>query len=93
MRKFHKKLTFRPTFPFNPASWSFFYGWIILAAGIVGVLMSLPGQTTGVSVFTDHLVENYRIDRVWLMVAYLIGTAGSGFLVPIWQHPAVFGRI
>jgi OFA family oxalate/formate antiporter-like MFS transporter len=76
-----KRVNFSPYFPFNAAKWPFFYGWIILGAGVFGVLMSLPGQTTGISVFTDHLIENYRIDRVWFTVAYFIGTAGSGFLV------------
>ena len=81
MRKLLNKPYFDPRFPFDPSKWKFFYGWVILGAGVFGVLMSLPGQTTGISIFTNHLIENYRIDRVWLTVTYLIGTAASGFLV------------
>ena len=49
--------------PFPPSGFPFFYGWIILAAGIVGVTMSIPGQTMGVSVFTENLLADLDIDR------------------------------
>ncbi|MBN1949583.1 MAG: MFS transporter [Bacteroidales bacterium] len=81
MNRFHSRLIIRPDFPFKPANWPFFYGWVILGAGVFGVLMSLPGQTTGISVFTDHLIGSYKIDRVSLTISYLIGTAVSGLLV------------
>jgi hypothetical protein len=39
-----------------------FYGWPIAAAGALGVLMSVPGQTMGVSVFTDSLLTaSFRV--------------------------------
>lgn len=81
MIKFFNKLNFSPFFPFNAAKWPFFYGWIILGAGVIGVLMSLPGQTTGISAFTEDLIISYKINRIWFSIAYFIGTAGSGFLV------------
>jgi len=43
--------------PFSPARLPFFYGWIILFAGIIGMLMSVPGQTVGVSAFTEDLLK------------------------------------
>ncbi len=67
--------------PFNPAKIPFFYGWAILFAGAVGVVMSIPGQTMGISVFTDHLISDLSIDRVSLSFAYLLGTAASGLLI------------
>ena len=67
--------------PFHPSRIPFFYGWIILFAGIVGVLMSIPGQTMGVSVFTDHLIRDLSVDRVQLSTAYMIGTIFSGLLI------------
>jgi len=67
--------------PFNPSRVPFFYGWIILIAGIIGVLMSIPGQTMGVSVFTDHLIRDLPVDRVQLSTAYMIGTIMSGLII------------
>ena len=68
--------------PFDPKRVPFFYGWVIVAAGIVGVLMSTPGQTLGVSVFTDFLTDALEMSRVRLSVAYLIGTVTSALLLP-----------
>ncbi len=67
--------------PFNPRRSPVFYGWIILFAGIVGIIMSIPGQTMGVSVFTDHLIRDLSMSRVSLSTAYLLGTAASGFII------------
>ncbi len=67
--------------PFNPKRSPVFYGWVILLAGIVGVIISIPGQTMGVSVFTDHLIRDLSMSRVSLSSAYLIGTAASGFII------------
>ncbi len=43
--------------------------------------MSVPGQTMGVSVFTDHLIKDLNVTRVQLSLAYLIGTALSGLII------------
>ena len=67
--------------PFSPAKLPFFYGWIILAAGTIGILMSIPGQTMGVSVFTENLLEDLQINRNNLSLAYLVGTLASGLLI------------
>lgn len=67
--------------PFKPSKIPFFYGWITLIAGIIGVLMSIPGQTMGVSVFTDHLIRDLPVDRVQLSTAYMIGTVMSGLII------------
>ena len=68
--------------PFDPKRIPFFYGWVVVAAGIVGVLMSTPGQTLGVSVFTDFLADALEMTRVRLSVAYLVGTISSALLLP-----------
>lgn len=70
-----------PTTPFDPARFPVFYGWVILAASAVGFLASIPGQTVGVSVYTDTYIEVLGLDRIQLTTAYLIGTGLSGFLV------------
>ena len=60
----------------------FFYGWVVVGASTAGVLMSMPGQTMGVSVFTDPLIEATGLDRLSLSNAYLLGTLGSAALLP-----------
>ena len=67
--------------PFPPAGLPFFYGWVVLAAGAIGVVMSIPGQTMGVSVFTDRLIESLKISRLNLSLAYMIGTLSSSLLL------------
>jgi len=68
-------------FPIKPARFPFFYGWVILFAGTVGVLVSAPGQTMGVSVFTDYLIDAIGISRIQLSFAYMVGTVASSFLL------------
>lgn len=67
--------------PFDPSRLPVFYGWIILAAGTLGMLMSVPGQTVGVSAFTEYLLKDLQIDRNNLSLAYLFGTLGSGLMI------------
>lgn len=69
--------------PFDPGRFRFYYGWIILGAGTVGMLASFPGQTAGVSVFTEHLSDATGLTRLQLAMAYLIGTTSSGLFLPL----------
>ena len=68
-------------FPIRPEKIPFFYGWIILFAATIGVLASAPGQTMGISTFTDYLLENIHISRNQLSIAYMIGTIASSLLL------------
>jgi OFA family oxalate/formate antiporter-like MFS transporter len=72
-----------PNFPFAPRRVPFFYGYVVLAAGIIGSILSVPGQTMGVSVFTDHLLAAVHISRVVLSLTYLAGTITSALLLPL----------
>jgi sugar phosphate permease len=74
-------------FPFDPARIPFFYGWIVLGAGTLGMVMSAPGQTIGVSVFTDYLLADLSITRSTLSLTYLFGTLASAATL------AVAGRL
>ena len=67
--------------PFAPAKCPFFYGWAILGLGTLGFLMSTPGQTMGVSPFTDHLIDALGLTRVQLSLAYMIGTVVNSLLL------------
>ncbi len=69
-------------FPFNPRKVPFFYGWVILGLSSLGMLLSIPGQTMGVSVFTDYLIEALGLSRVAISLAYLLGTVCSALVLP-----------
>ncbi|MBI1388210.1 MAG: MFS transporter [bacterium] len=71
-----------PHFPFSPRRFPFYYGWVILFACTVGVVMSIPGQTMGVSVFTDYLIDALGVSRVQLSAAYMAGTIASSLMLP-----------
>lgn len=65
------------SFPLAPRRYPFFYGWFVLVLGSVGFLMSAPGQTYGVSPFTDALIRTLGLTRSQLSLAYMFGTIGS----------------
>jgi len=68
--------------PFAPRNVPFFYGWLILGVGTMGTVSSIPGQTMGVSVFTDYLIEALGLSREGLAMAYMTGTITSSFILP-----------
>src|SRR5450755_2478473 len=49
-------------------------GWIVLAAGAVGVFMTTPGQTVGVSAFVDHIAVDLGMSREQVVMLYSLGT-------------------
>ena len=67
--------------PFDPSNWPFFYGWVIIVCGTLGILMSIPGQTIGVSTFTDSLIEVLNISRDQISLAYMFGTIASATML------------
>ena len=75
------RLALAPTWPFDAARLPFYYGWVILALSTIGFLLSIPGQTMGMGVFTEHFVEAFDLSRVQLSFAYLLGTATSAMLL------------
>ncbi len=71
----------KSNFPFDIKKVPFFYGWVIMLAGTIGIIFSIPGQTMGVSAFTDHLIDALGLTRDQLSYAYMFGTIGSSFLL------------
>lgn len=67
--------------PFAPAQWPFFYGWMIAIFSALGIILSIPGQTMGVSAFTEHLLDALRLTRTELTFAYMLGTMTSAFML------------
>ncbi len=63
--------------------WPFFYGLIIAVVGTLGIWASVPGQTVGVSTFTDPVKDALGLDRPQISLAYALGTIGSSFLLGI----------
>ena len=49
-------------------------GWFVLIAGAVGVFMTTPGQTVGVSAFVDHIAVDLDIPREQVVMLYSVGT-------------------
>ncbi len=65
----------------RPASFPFFYGYIIAITGTIGIWASLPGQTVGVSTFTDPVMKALQLTRDQFSWAYMIGTLLSSFIL------------
>ncbi len=59
-----------------------YYGWIVLLAGSLGMLMTIPGQTVGVSVFLDKIILDLDISRSLVSFLYLLGTVSGSFFLP-----------
>lgn len=59
-----------------------FAGWRILALAIVTSAMTGPGQTIGVSVFIDPMVEALSLSRSAVSTAYLVGTLTGAAALP-----------
>lgn len=49
---------------------------------VIGIICSIPGQTIGISIFTEILMEELRLSRLDLSTAYFIGTVVSGLCLP-----------
>lgn len=47
----------------------------------IGFLFSIPGQTMGMAVFTDPLIDVLGLSRTQLSMAYLFGTVGSSLFL------------
>jgi len=45
------------------------------------MVASIPGQTIGISVFTDYLILNLPLDRLEISLAYMLGTLLGSFSI------------
>ncbi|MGR8947818.1 MAG: MFS transporter [Gammaproteobacteria bacterium] len=76
-----RKLTISGHWPFDVRNSPIFYGWAVWLVSTIGFLMSIPGQTMGIAVFTDILIDVLGLTRTELSIAYLIGTVTSAFFL------------
>jgi len=65
----------------NPAKSPVFYGYIVLIIGSIGIYCSIPGQTIGVSIFTDPVKDALGLSRNQFSNAYMIGTILSSLVI------------
>ncbi|MDQ8193244.1 MFS transporter [Coraliomargarita sp. SDUM461004] len=84
MSDFSKTTTkfWHPDFPLRPKRWPFFYGWVIVVFATLGISVSMPGQTIGVSVFTARLADALHLSTMQLSVTYMLGTLLSAAWLP-----------
>ncbi|WP_257348405.1 MFS transporter [Pseudalkalibacillus decolorationis] len=59
----------------------FFYGWIIVFLGALGLFFSGPGQTYGISVFIDSYINEFGWSRSLVSGIYSAATLLSGSLL------------
>ena len=67
--------------PFRPARAPIYYGWVVWLISTLGFLVSIPGQTMGMAVFTDAFIEVLGMTRTELSLAYLMGTIASSLFL------------
>ncbi len=72
----------RPDWPFSPAAFPIYYGWVIAGLACLMLLASIPGQTAGFAVFTESIVMDSGLNRMSLSTAYALGTAISALALP-----------
>ena len=65
----------------NPSKSPIFYGYVVLLIGTIGIWASIPGQTIGVSVFTDPVKDALGLSRNQFSNAYMIGTIVSSLII------------
>jgi MFS transporter, OFA family, oxalate/formate antiporter len=58
------------------------YGWIVLVAATVGMMMTIPGQTSGLAVFLDAMIADLGMTRSHVATLYLVGTLLGSLVLP-----------
>ena len=72
-----------------------YFGWTLLAAATVGMMMTAPGQTLGVSVFLDRIIDDLGLSRSVVSLMYTVGTLAGALTLPFvgrfidWRGPRV----
>ncbi|MEX2536039.1 MAG: MFS transporter [Trueperaceae bacterium] len=61
----------------------FYYGWMILISATVGLFLTMPGQTAGISVFLEQIIASLEIPRTTVSLLYLLGTLGGALTLTL----------
>lgn len=59
-----------------------FYGWHMVVVCTIARAFTAPGQTIGVSAFTDDLIESLDTSRPKVSLTYLLGTLTGAAVLP-----------
>jgi len=59
-----------------------YFGWLVLAAATLGLIMTTPGQTLAVSVFLDRIIVDLGLTRSTVSLLFTIGTLVSAVSLP-----------
>ncbi len=59
-----------------------YYGWVVLVAGTLGLMMTTPAQTVGVSVFLDPIIDDLGTTRASVSLVYTLGTLAGALALP-----------
>ena len=59
-----------------------YYGWVILAVGAIGCIMTSPGQTYSIAVFIDSFITDLEASRSLVSTLYTVGTLAASFALP-----------
>jgi MFS family permease len=66
----------------DPGTGLRYYGWRIVVLAAVCLGMTAPGQTAGVSVFVDPMMDGLGLSRTQVSLAYLVGTFSAAVTMP-----------
>lgn len=58
-----------------------FYGWVVWGVATLGVIMTSPGQSFSVSLFTDHFINDFGLSRTEVSGLYGTGTFLAAFIL------------
>lgn len=59
-----------------------FFGWFVVFAATIGMAMTIPGQTAGLSLFIDALIADLGISRATISLTYTVATVVGALALP-----------
>jgi sugar phosphate permease len=65
------------------ARFPIYYGWVILGAGTLGIIMTSPGQTFIVQAFIEEFMGDLGLSRTLVSTLYMIGTLANAALLQL----------
>lgn len=61
----------------------FFYGWVVLGAATISIMMMSVSQTFTISIFVDSFIDNLGISRANLSLIYGLATLLGASMLPL----------
>ena len=70
-------------FPFPPARFPIYYGWLIAVVGTLGMIATVPATPPGFAPFVDPILADLALPRTGLTLAFTWGTVAAGLVMPL----------